>query len=96
MNVIISIEIKMNYYEYHVIEMSPINGSTYTKKTGSIQNKNLIQELKKFLEERDFGGLTAWWKEHLDIIHKQITLSFGPNLRNWIKEYNKRTSKEEM
>lgn len=94
MNIILSIEIKMNYWEYHVIEMSPIHGTTCTVKTNNIQNKNQIKILRNFLEKRDFKGFTEWWKEHLGLIHKQITVSFGPGLRKWLKEYNKKESQE--
>lgn len=84
----------MNGWSFHIIQLDAISGKTITLTIGSIISRAEINKVRKFIEDYDYENHIKYWSKKLNIVHKTITISYGPVLRDWINRYNEKIKKE--
>lgn len=84
--IIISLEVGLNV-QYHIIK-APEDKGMYTWKTGSLTNAQEKNTVMSCVSNRNYIGLTNFFKDKFGLQHDAITYTYGPALRTYIKKQN--------
>lgn len=85
---LISLELSLQSINFHIICLKE-TGIVYTLAVRSINNKNTQKTLVNWVLKQDFKNLINFFKTKFDLQHSTITLSYGPLLRQYIKQQPK-------
>lgn len=83
---IISLDASFDAIEVHIIVQKPF-GRIYTLLTDQIRTTN-AQKLLEWIKVNNFKELVDYFKHKYDIIHSEITFSYGPRVRDIIRKNN--------
>jgi len=83
--IIISLELNPDSLQAHIIRTNQT--SIITQTTKSIINKNDVDLILNNILNNDFRDNIEYFKNKFGLMHQQITFSYGPHLRVYIKTH---------
>lgn len=82
--IIISLDMLMTCMSFHIL-IAESFGDTITLLTGTINSPKKLQVIKEFIEKDKKYRLAQWFKQEFNLQHQKITISYGPEVRKWLK-----------
>lgn len=82
--IIISIEALINSLSVHILAQEPF-GKTITVLTCYINSPKKMKEIRYFIGHNKKNDLALWFKKEYNLNHSKITISYGPEVRKWLK-----------
>lgn len=85
---IISLEAILGAFSIHIIYFG-IGAKIKTILVPIINSPDKMKDIRQYLEQEDYKSLALWFKREYSLTHAKITISLGPEIYNWLVQYQK-------